>query len=145
MPALYPRNRPYSAFAALPGWFENPVQRVAAAPSPDAGDMETPAPPPYLYDASLLFRCMDALQIDRSELAAEDPLLFRELQGRCALCRNKESCIQDLGAGLNDAAWDRWRDYCADAMVLMQLGAVQNCGWAAQHLRRPRSADVPKS
>ena len=38
------------------------------------------------HDASLLFCCMDVLQIDHSKLAREEPLLYRELQGICSLC-----------------------------------------------------------
>jgi hypothetical protein len=37
------------------------------------------------HDASLLFSCMDVLQIDHSKLARDEPLLYRELQGICAL------------------------------------------------------------
>ena len=58
-----------------------------ARPSGEALDL-----PRYSYDASLLFRRMAALQIDRDELASNDPLLFRELQAVCTLCRSKERC-----------------------------------------------------
>jgi len=33
------------------------------------------------HDASLLFSCMDVLQIDHNKLARDEPLLYRELQG----------------------------------------------------------------
>src|SRR5262245_49669613 len=50
----------------------------------DAGSSgEAPDLPRHSYDASLLFRRMAALQIDRDELASNDPLLFRELQAVC--------------------------------------------------------------
>ena len=62
-----------------------------AASSGEASD-----PPRYSYDASLLFRRMDALHIDRDELASDDPLLFGELQALCTLCRSKERCVLDL-------------------------------------------------
>src|SRR6516164_10195481 len=47
----------------------------------DGSSGEAPDLPRHSYDASLLFRHMAALQIDRDELASNDPLLFRELQG----------------------------------------------------------------
>ena len=47
------------------------------------------------FDASLLFRHMERLRIDRDQLASDDPLLFRELKGRCALCRSKEQCLRE--------------------------------------------------
>jgi len=39
---------------------------------------------------------MAALQVDRDGLASNDPLLFRELQALCTLCRSKERCVLDL-------------------------------------------------
>ena len=79
---------------------------------------ETSAPPRYFFDASLLFRCMDMLQFDRSGLARDDPLLFRELQGMCTLCRNKEECSQDLAYEFDDARWNKWRAYCPNSTIL---------------------------
>ena len=100
---------------------------------------ETPEPARYLFDGSLLCRCMDLLQIDRNELAKDDPLLFRELQGWCALCANKEECVRELAQEFDDARWDRWRAYCPNSSTLTTIGAVQNCARAAQHLKMPRS------
>ena len=85
---------------------------------------ETPAPPCYFFDSSLLFRCMDMLQVDRSNLARNDPLLFRELQGVCALCRSKEECSQDLAYEFDDARWNKWRLYCPNSAMLATIGAV---------------------
>jgi hypothetical protein len=68
-----------------------------------SGSVETPAPPHF--DANLLLRCMDMLQIDRSELAKDDPVLFRELRAVCTLCRSKEECSQDLADEFGDARW----------------------------------------
>lgn len=99
---------------------------------------ESLAPPRYFYDASLLFHCMDLLQIDRASLAKEDPLLFREFQGRCSLCARKEECAADLKRQFDDAGWERWSTYCPNGAMLMMIGALQNCGRAAQYLRMPR-------
>jgi hypothetical protein len=103
----------------------------------------TPAPARHLFDSSLLFRCMDMLQIDRDELAKDDPLLFRELQGRCALCPCKELCVRELAHEFDDTRWDKWRAYCPNSSTLTTIGAVQNCALAAQHLKMPRSAAPP--
>ena len=67
-------------------------------------------------------------------------LLFRELQGVCALCRNEEECAQDLAHQFDDLQWDRWWVRCPNSAMLTIIGAVQNCGRAAQHLRMPPSA-----
>lgn len=93
----------------------------------------------YCYDASLLFRRMAILQVDRDEIASDDPLLFRELQGLCTLCRSKGRCVRDLALEGNEAGRQEWREYCPNATTLNALGAVQNCSWAARHLKTPRS------
>jgi len=90
--------------------------------------------PRYYFDASLLFRCMDRLQIDRRELAADDPLLFRELQGICTLCPDKEQCVRELATEFDNARWDEWWSYCPNAAMLTVIGALQNCGRAALRL-----------
>jgi hypothetical protein len=128
-----------SVLASLLGWWRD-RGRANAAPPPVSTAIDEPAPPAAcLYDSSLLFRCMDMLQIDRDELASDDPLLFRELQGRCALCRDKAECMHAQARSFGDADWDRWRDYCPNASTLTTIGAVQNCALAAQYLKMPRS------
>jgi hypothetical protein len=92
--------------------------------SQTSNGFETPAPPRYFFDASLLFRCMDILQVDRSDLARDDPLLFREFQGVCALCRSKKECSQDLAYGFDDARRNRWWLYCPNSAMLATIGAV---------------------
>jgi hypothetical protein len=76
---------------------------------------------------------------DQRDLAANDPLLFRELQGRCSLCRHKNECAEDLAHAFDDAQWQQWREYCPNLTVLTMIGAIQNCGYAAQHLKMPQS------
>ncbi len=88
-------------------------------------------PPRHFYDASLLNRCMDMLQVDQSDLARDEPLLFRELQAVCTLCSNKEECAQDLAHQFDDARWDRWWVYRPNSAVLTMIGALQNCGCPA--------------
>jgi len=75
------------------------------------------------YDASLLFCRMATLRIDREQLATDDPLLFRELQGRCTLCQSKPQCIRDLACDLRATSMD----YCANAGTLNLLEALAAC------------------
>src|SRR5215475_7409093 len=153
MPLALPwqRRRP-PLFALILAWCNDRVRVIASfararlSPSP-ASDVicdarwpdEAPAVARYSYDASLLFRRMAALQVDRDELASDDPLLFRELQGLCTLCRNKERCVLDLARGRDELGNQGWREYCLNATTLNALGAVQNCARAAQYLRTRRS------
>ena len=149
MPALPRQKRRPSPLAPILAWCTDRIRAIAwfahrrlspvqttnvveqAGASGEAADL-----PRYAYDASLLFRHMAALQIDRDELASDDPLLFRELQALCTLCRSKERCV----AQECDEPRDReWREYCLNATTLNALGAVQNCARAAQYLRTPRS------
>ena len=79
------------------------------------------------HDASLLFCCMDVLQIDHSKLAQDEPLLYRELQGVCSLCPNKRDCASDLISGFDGMRWDEWWLYCANSAMLTTIGALQRC------------------
>jgi hypothetical protein len=105
---------------------------------PESADHDAPATAGYFFDGGLLFHCMDKLQIDRSELDRDDPLLFRELQGRCSLCRDRLTCAAALAHEFDDAQWEEWRKYCPNAPTLDTIGAVQNCSRAAQSLKTPR-------
>jgi hypothetical protein len=137
-------------FAHILAWCNDRVSANAAqgglGPSPARDvifDARWPDQAPDLarhsYDAGLQFRRMAALQIDRDELASDDPLLFRELQGLCTLCRSKERCVLDLAQERDQPSNPAWREYCPNAATLNVLGAVQNCSRAARHLKTPHS------
>ena len=79
------------------------------------------------YDVSLLFRRMAMLHIDLDELAWDDPLLFRELQALCVMCRSRGRCRSGLAHEFDDSAWQDWRDYCPNATTLSLLSVVQMC------------------
>ena len=80
-------------------------------------------------DAGLLCCCMEMLQIDRARLMRDEPLLYRELQGVCTLCPNRQGCSIDLAAGEFDAAkWAEWWLYCPNSAMLRTIGALQKCG-----------------
>jgi hypothetical protein len=153
MPAALPwqKRRP-SLFARILAWCNGRIKRIASfthgrlnpaeasdVVADDGSSDKTPDLARYSYDASLLFRRLAALQIDRDELASNDPLLFRELQALCTLCRSKERCVLDLAQECDEPGNQGWREYCLNATTLNALGAVQNCARAAQYLRMPRS------
>jgi hypothetical protein len=73
------------------------------------------------HDASLLFCCMDVLQIDHNKLAQDEPLFYRELQGVCTLCPNKQDCASDLSDGFDGML------YCPNSAMLTTIGALQRC------------------
>jgi alpha-D-ribose 1-methylphosphonate 5-phosphate C-P lyase len=60
---------------------------------------------------------MGMLRIDRQALAFEDPLLFRELQGRCTLCASKQRCMRDLASDPSGTSMD----YCPNTGTLNLL------------------------
>ena len=91
----------------------------------------------YCYDASLLFRRMILLQIDRRELARDEPLLLRELQGLCTLCARKPECVRDLKQEYLTGEPQAWHEYCPNMAMLHALGAMHNCPRAAPYLSTP--------
>jgi hypothetical protein len=103
-------------------------------------DANVADPPRYHYDASLLFGRMALLRIDRDELARDDPLLLRELEGICTLCGSKEECLKDLALEGKTGEPQDWQDYCPNVATLNMLGALQNCPRAAQYFKTPHAA-----
>lgn len=75
-------------------------------------------------DAALLFWCMDILEIDQDKLSKDDPLLFRELQGYCTLCRNKDRCSRDIAHHFA-GRWSEWHAYCPNSATLVSISAAQ--------------------
>jgi hypothetical protein len=152
-PPSYARFLP--AFLAVTAWFHNrtdaagaetdqttprdvePAPRTCAAAGVDPADSAR-----QIGGVALLFRCMPMLQIDPDELAMDDPLLFRELQGLCSLCGCKTECTDDLARQFDEVSLEKWRQYCPNAATLTMLAAVQNCALAAQHMKRPRTCGV---
>jgi hypothetical protein len=98
--------------------------------------------PRYCYDASLLFRRMTLLQIDRDELARDEPLLLRELQGLCTLCGSKGECVRDLARECKTGEPQDWQEYCPNAATLNAFAALQNCPRAAQYLKAPPASKL---
>ncbi len=128
--------------ASMPAWAPPGQNTPEAERSQPCRGLDAPLPPRYFFDASLLLRCMDLLEVDRSDLERDDPLLFRELQGVCALCRRKQECWQDLAHEFEDGGWNQWRLYCPNSARLAQIGARHTAAHTS-HFATPRSSGLP--
>jgi hypothetical protein len=88
------------------------------ASKPTFGPWEGAATSLIAGDIGLLLPRIAALNIDPDALDRADPLLFRELQGLCSLCRSKGRCARDLAY---DAADLGWQKYCPNGATLGEL------------------------
>ncbi len=72
--------------------------------------------------ADLLSRLMRELDLDMEQIAAANPKLLIEMQGRCVTCESQERCLHDLEGGdsIND-----FQEYCPNAEVLVQMQLAQ--------------------
>ena len=61
---------------------------------------------------------LKALGIDEHKLARTEPMLLRDMERVCALCRDKAKCDRDLIAGTAAAHYE---DYCLNAPTIDQL------------------------
>jgi hypothetical protein len=77
---------------------------------------------------------MAMLQIDRSRLMRDEPLLYRELQGVCTLCPSKQDCSFDLAGGFDSVRWDEWWLYRPNSAMLTTIGALQKCSHSPSHV-----------
>ena len=84
------------------------------------------------YSVAPLFRHLAMHHIERDELATDDPLLFRELQGRCTLCRSRTRCAQDLARKSERNALRALQDYCPNAAKLNVLVLRRNRDYLRQ-------------
>lgn len=66
----------------------------------------------------LLLRRMAVLDVAPDQVNSADPLLFRELQGRCSLCPSRATWACDLAQDAANAQSRNWREYCPDAAML---------------------------
>jgi hypothetical protein len=72
-------------------------------------------------DVGLLLNRMVVLRIDPDAVDRADPLLYRELQGLCSLCRSKGRCARDLAHDAADRASQSWKEYCPNGTTLNRL------------------------
>jgi hypothetical protein len=88
----------------------------------------------------LLISRMTVLDIDPGELNNADPLLFREMQGLCTLCRQKAECMLDLEQ--HDASLS-WKVYCPNAAALASLSLTRIFMLALADLAERGITEVP--
>ncbi|CCE10851.1 conserved hypothetical protein [Bradyrhizobium sp. STM 3843] len=72
------------------------------------------------HAADELPRMLNALGIDEAALARTEPMVLRDMERVCALCRDKPRCHRDLAAGTAGAHYE---DYCLNAPTIDRLGS----------------------
>jgi transcriptional regulator with XRE-family HTH domain len=71
------------------------------------------------HAAAELPRMLKALGIDEAVLARTEPLVLREMERVCALCKDKARCRDDLAVGTAD---QHYEEYCLNAPTIDSLG-----------------------
>ncbi len=71
------------------------------------------------HAADELPKMLKALGIDEALLARTEPLVLRDMERVCAMCKHKRQCDHDLAAGTAAAHYE---DYCLNASTLDKLG-----------------------
>ena len=87
-------------------------------------------------DIDLLLRRMAVLNIEPEEVDSLDPLLFRELQGRCTVCRSRRACAYDFA---HDICSGGWKEYCPNAPMLSLVSSIQKAAFRASSRARLHS------
>ncbi len=67
------------------------------------------------HAADELPEMLEQLGIDEDRLGRTNPLLLRDMERVCALCRDKARCHRDLAEG---KAAEHYHDYCPNAATL---------------------------
>ena len=76
------------------------------------------------HGADELPEMLKNLGIDEADLARTQPLLVRDMQRVCAMCRDKAQCDGDLAAGTTA---EHYRDYCPNAPTIDALSDAVKC------------------
>ncbi|MGQ0682487.1 DUF6455 family protein [Bradyrhizobium sp.] len=71
------------------------------------------------HSADEMPKMLEALGIDLEDLARTKPLLVRDMERVCGLCRDKAQCHSDLAAG---TAAEHYKEYCPNAPTIEALG-----------------------
>ena len=71
------------------------------------------------HAADELPKMLKALGIDGADLARTEPLLVRDMERVCTLCRHKRQCDRELAAG---TATDHYEGYCPNASTIDGIG-----------------------
>jgi hypothetical protein len=73
------------------------------------------------HSADEMPKMLKALGIDVADLARTEPLLVRDMQRVCSLCRDKAHCHGELADG---TAAKHYKDYCPNAPTIDALGEL---------------------
>lgn len=73
------------------------------------------------HSADEMPQMLKALGIDVADLARAEPLLVRDMQRVCSLCRDKAHCHGELAEG---TAAEHYKDYCPNAPSIDALGEL---------------------
>jgi hypothetical protein len=71
------------------------------------------------HSADEMPKMLEALGIDLEDLVRTKPLLVRDMERVCALCRDKAQCHGDFAAG---TAAKHYKEYCPNAPTIEALG-----------------------
>src|SRR6476619_1774787 len=71
------------------------------------------------HAADELPKMLKALGIDEGDLARTEPLVLRDMERVCTLCRHKRQCERELAAG---TATEHYERYCPNASTIDGLG-----------------------
>ena len=71
------------------------------------------------HSADEMPKMLEALGIDVEDLERTQPLMVRDMQRVCALCRDKAHCHSDFAAG---TAAEHYKEYCPNAPTIDVLG-----------------------
>lgn len=71
------------------------------------------------HSADEMPKMLEALGIDLEDLVRTKPLLVRDMERVCALCRDKAQCHSDFAAG---TAAEHYKEYCPNAPTIEALG-----------------------
>lgn len=71
------------------------------------------------HSADEMPKMLEALGIDVEDLERTQPLMVRDMQRVCAMCRDKPHCHSDLAAG---TAAEHYKEYCPNAPTIDVLG-----------------------
>jgi len=84
--------------------------------SPDALDQLVQVGP---HGADELPKMLKSLGIDEADLVRTEPLMVRDMQRVCGLCRDKAQCHHELDAGTSA---EHYKAYCPNAPSIEALG-----------------------
>ena len=71
------------------------------------------------HAADELPKLLKLLGIEEADLARTEPLVLRDMERVCALCRHKGQCDRDLHAGTSA---EHYQGYCPNAPTIDSLG-----------------------